>query len=294
MPPPDAADPSKLPEEDPDFEPEAYCPPKILFPEAHAKLRRKRRSAAKAAERESHGEETHESDAEEEPVVGKGKGKAVRTSAAGVLSVGSTSEAVQSKAKGRSSAKKAAKADPSEWDTTDEEDGGGDEEVFTPPGRIPLPRDFVPAPKPSKAQEHPLPKVEEEPEPEPEPEAEAEQEKAPTLSQPEAHLSAPVEPEEPKETMFSAPAKPVKVVPSAVADPEDGADEAAEADDEVAPLPPPKFTSRASPPIASRTRSRTRSPEPARVAEPKVPTKEKRESPRHTTGVRGRSRAVKR
>lgn len=39
VPPPDVDNPSKLPPEHPDFEAEPYCPPKLLFPEAHAKSR---------------------------------------------------------------------------------------------------------------------------------------------------------------------------------------------------------------------------------------------------------------
>ena len=181
VPPPDAADPSKLPVEDPDFEAEAYCPPKLLFPQAHAKSRRKRRGAAvKTLDEESDAE----SSGSEDEGVGKGKAKAAGTSSAGTSRQAETADVVSSKGKDRHLAKKTAKkAVPSEWDTTDEEDEGGEDEAFTPPGRIPLPRDLVPAPKVIKATRRPLPKAE----------AVLEAETEPELGHASAELEAEVE-----------------------------------------------------------------------------------------------------
>ncbi|KAI0825923.1 hypothetical protein BC629DRAFT_1434471 [Irpex lacteus] len=78
--------PSNLPPEHPDFSPKDYCPPRMLFPEARA--RRKRRSVV---------DNDHELVLPETPTKGKGKARAKKVQ---------------------------PKRQKSEWDTSDEEDEG--------------------------------------------------------------------------------------------------------------------------------------------------------------------------
>ena len=75
VPPPDADGPSKLPPEHPDFEPDEYCPPKVLFPEAHRRAaRRKLRRVVRSDD--SAVEVVEDRTEEAESSSGKGKEKA--------------------------------------------------------------------------------------------------------------------------------------------------------------------------------------------------------------------------
>ncbi|KAJ3550392.1 hypothetical protein NM688_g5089 [Phlebia brevispora] len=111
----DSDNPSKLPPEHPDFEEEGYCPPKLLFPEAHKKAKRKRRGKS-ADDSHSSGSEddnaaTSSKEAEEPLATNgkvKGKGKAV-TQVDEAKSADEESESSRTrKAKGRAAARKPA------------------------------------------------------------------------------------------------------------------------------------------------------------------------------------------
>lgn len=163
VPPASEDDPSKLPPDHPDFESTSYCPPKLLFPEAHVKSRRKRqtgRSASEVAASDHDGDgdesELPALDVTERTLRGKGKGKSSELAAGAELH-----EPPKRVGKGKGKAMahlvtpepRRTRAPPkkpvkSEWDSSDDEAGYDDRgDAGTPPGRIPVPHDMVRVPK---------------------------------------------------------------------------------------------------------------------------------------------------
>lgn len=150
MPPPDADAPSKLPPEHPDFEPEPYCPPKLLFPEAHARARRKQEKSNGGSGSGSDNDgnvpnrKTHERVTVE--VNGKGKEKVVAIpdddltlSRRGEI----TEENSGTKSDGARSPPVVKTDGPSGWESSDDEADREDDRDISPIARIALPRGLV-------------------------------------------------------------------------------------------------------------------------------------------------------